>query len=87
LGLQADLQGLDKAIETTKATVSHPGQQESASELLEGLSRTYERLKTKVESLYAALNITPVLPELKGVDPEFIQTLFMAWDLKISICK
>ena len=46
-----------------------------------------EKLKEKVEELYASLNIHDAFPKLANIDLEFKQILLMAWDLKIHIRK
>jgi hypothetical protein len=60
---------------------------EEMHSLIDGLSRTHECLKRKVNSLYMSLNVHMVPPELKGINPDFIRALFMARDLKINIRK
>jgi len=55
--------------------------------MLRSLDCTHEHLKEKVESLYASLGVHKSFPELKNIDLQFVQTLFMARDLKINICK
>jgi hypothetical protein len=54
---------------------------------MESLERTHERLKEKVEALYASLNVHESFPELRGIDLSFVRLLLMARDLKINIRK
>jgi hypothetical protein len=72
---------------TTKMVEGSVSAGKEARDLTDGLSRTHERLKSKVDSLYASLNLHAALPELKGVNRNFLQVLFMARDLKINIRK
>jgi hypothetical protein len=72
---------------TAQETIFDTAQQGEATELLDGLIRTHERLKSKVELLYTSLDITPTLPELSGVNPDFVRTLLLARDLKMNIRK
>lgn len=87
LVLQGDLDAVDRTIERTKATIkkSVPGSESSV--MIDSLERTHERLKDKVEALYASLNVHSSFPELANVDLEFVRTLLMARDLKINIRK
>jgi hypothetical protein len=87
LTLQGDLDTLDRTLRTARATLvkSTPGRH--TQDLLAGLDRTHDRLKSKVDDLYASLNVTDAFPELQGIDFDFIQTLLMARDLKINIRK
>ncbi|OAX31011.1 hypothetical protein K503DRAFT_794987 [Rhizopogon vinicolor AM-OR11-026] len=54
---------------------------------LESLERGHDRLMTKVEALYASLNVHDRFPELDGVNLDFIRVLLMACDLKMNIQK
>ena len=83
LCLQGDLDTVENAIEALAKT----GETELPKETFDSLRRTHERLKDKVEELYASLNVQEAFPELADVDLEFVRTLFMAWDLKINIRK
>ena len=83
LSLQGDLNTIENAIEALAKT----GDMDLPKQTLESLQRTHERLKDKVEELYASLNVQEAFPELANVDLKFVQTLFMAWDLKINIRK
>ena len=56
-------------------------------EILSKLETGQERLKEKVELLYASLNVHSSFPELEGIDLDFIRILLMARDLKINIRK
>jgi len=87
LNLQGDLENIDRAIKAIRANiVSNAGSPDSFA-MLKSLDRTYERLKDKVEGLYTSLNVQESFPELRGIDLQFVRTLIMARDLKISIRK
>jgi hypothetical protein len=87
LTLQGDLDCVDQAIQTTKATLGKTTPSSESLGMMESLERTHERLKGKVEALYASLNVHESFPELHGIDLGFVRLLLMARDLKINIRK
>ena len=56
-------------------------------EALQSLERSHDLLLTKVDTLYASLNILDRFPELNGVNLDFVRTLLLACNLKINIRK
>jgi hypothetical protein len=54
---------------------------------MDDLEARQRQVVEKVEELYASLNVHETFPELKGIDAEFITTLFLARDLKMNIRK
>ncbi|KAH7917226.1 hypothetical protein BV22DRAFT_985479, partial [Leucogyrophana mollusca] len=89
LTLQTELDASDKALHTMRAIISTSTQSVSNDTIsaLESLERGHDRLISKVEQLYASLNVHEKFPELKGIDLEFVRTLLIAHDLKINIRK
>ncbi|KII84489.1 hypothetical protein PLICRDRAFT_117716 [Plicaturopsis crispa FD-325 SS-3] len=87
LVLQGDLDTSEKAIQNTKGVIAKGPASQDTQDVISGLERTHDRLKSKVESLYASLNIHTSFPELEHVDLEFVRILLMARDLKINIRK
>ena len=87
LNLQGDLDTVDNAIHATLSLISKSAPSNQSLQLLEALEETQDHLKTKVEALYASLNVHKSFPELQGLDLEFVRTLLMARDLKINIRK
>jgi hypothetical protein len=89
LALQADLDVVDNAIQSTRAALSKTNPQSTTASLniILGLENGQAQLKEKVEILYASLNVHESFPELHGIDLEFVRTLLMARDLKINIRK
>lgn len=83
LSLQGDLDTVDNAIDALRTTSNNAVSEESLLEL----RQTQEKLKEKVEELYASLNVHDAFPELADVDLEFVRILLMARDLKINIRK
>jgi len=81
--LQGDLDTVDSTIDALRAA----GKNAVLKESLFKLCQTQEKLKDKVEELYASLNVHNGFPKLADVDLEFMQTLLMARDLKINIRK
>jgi hypothetical protein len=87
LNLQGDLDTIDRTIQTARAMLGKSSPNSNSSDQLSSLERTHDRLKSKVEALYASLNVQESFPDLEGIDFDFIQTLLMARDLKINIRK
>jgi hypothetical protein len=87
LNLQADLDTVDSAIQSTHVLISKSKHPTVSLNLLASLQETHENLKEKVEALYTLLNVHETFPELQGLDFEFVHTLLMAHDLKINLQK
>lgn len=89
LALQADLDVVDNAIQSTRLALSKasPESTMTSLDILSGLEKGQGKLKEKVETLYASLNVHQSFPELNGIDLEFVRILLMARDLKINIRK
>ncbi|CAA7265927.1 unnamed protein product [Cyclocybe aegerita] len=85
LSLQADLDTVEGAIESTRLMLKNSSGKDEQLGILEGLEEIHSQLKEKVESLYASLNVHETFPELRHIDLEFVRTLIMARDLKINI--
>jgi len=81
--LEGDLDTVDSTIDALRAAGKNAVPKESLFELCQ----TQEKLKDKVEELYASLNVHDGFPELADVDLKFVWTLLMARDLKINIRK
>ncbi|KAI0694292.1 hypothetical protein C8T65DRAFT_711030 [Cerioporus squamosus] len=87
LNLQAELEEIQKYLETVKAHISKDQSNPEAFRFVESLQRSHERTVVKVESLYASLNVGEGFPELTGLPLDFVRTLLMARDLKMNIRK
>ena len=87
LSLQGDLDTVEKAINTTKATLATSATPEESKGILKGLLDMHATFSNEVEALYISLNIHDSYPDLKGASLEFVRTLLMAHDLKINIRK
>ncbi|KAF8229912.1 hypothetical protein L208DRAFT_1423974 [Tricholoma matsutake] len=87
LKLQGDLDTVNNTIHATHELISKLAPLKESLQLLSALVETQEHLKSKVEALYASLNIHESFPELQGLDHGFVRTLLMAHDLKINIRK
>lgn len=87
LTLQGDLDTVDKALVTAKATFAKSPQSKEVQACIRYLQNSQEEIQDKVEALYASLNVHESFPELDGIDFEFVRTLLMARDLKINIRK
>ncbi|KIO09804.1 hypothetical protein M404DRAFT_130054 [Pisolithus tinctorius Marx 270] len=86
LVLQADVEASDRALQAAR-TIIVQGATQDTLDALESLERSHDRLLNKIDALYTSLNIPDKFPELHGVNLEFVRTLLMARDLKISIRK
>jgi hypothetical protein len=87
LTLQGELASVDQSLQATKDIISKSTATKESRELISSLERSQDRLKQKVEALYASLNVHETFPELRGINLEFVRTLLMARDLKINIRK
>jgi hypothetical protein len=87
LTLQADVDAIESALNSTRTTIAQGQAPDAALSALSMLERTHSRLLKNVESLYTSLNIHESFPELNGLSLDFVRTLFMARDLKINIRK
>ena len=54
---------------------------------LKGLTDVYEDLSSKLDALYASLNVTDSFPALRGLPFDVVHKLLLARDLKINIRK
>ena len=86
LVLQSDLEASDKALQATWTIIEKDATQDTL-EALQSLEHGHDQLLTKVDILYASLNIQDKFLELHGINLEFICTLLLAHDLKINIWK
>lgn len=87
LTLQADLSATERAIQVAREAVEKVPSMTDALDVLTGLERTHTQLMSKVDTLYASLNVQDIFPELEGIPFEFVRVLLLARDLKINIRK
>jgi len=87
LALQADIDNANQAIQATKIVMKKQELSNNTMGVMGSLERTHERLMSKVDMLYASLNVGDKFPELQDINLNFVRTLLLACDLKINICK
>lgn len=87
LALQADVHLTEKAIQTAKGVIEKESASDDTLSALTSLESTHSCLIAKVGVLYVSLNVQTKFPELDGISLDFVQTLLLARDLKINICK
>lgn len=87
LALQADIDVTDRAIHVARAAIQKGVISDDTTAALDSLERTHDRLLTKVDALYASLNVSAKFPELEGIRLGFVRLLLLARDLKINIRK
>jgi hypothetical protein len=85
LTLQAEIESINKTIQSTKTTFAKTIP--DASRIVHDLEMVHNNLTTKVEDLYASLNIQESFDDLDGIDLSFVHTMLLARDLKINIRK
>ncbi|KAK1222720.1 hypothetical protein PQX77_014425 [Marasmius sp. AFHP31] len=86
--LQDQIDDLEQEIAEVKSTVKKlPFPPSDALFILRNLEKLHAKLKTEAEGLYASLNIDDQYPHLKGIPLEYLHTLLLARDLKITIRK
>lgn len=87
LALQEEVSAVQGKIDEARHTLAEAGASRGTKASLKILCDHQEKLLAGVDSLYTSLNIQEDFPELKGVDIEFVRTLILARDIKISIRK
>ena len=87
LALQADVDVIEKTIQTATSIMKKESLSDVTLAALGSLECAHSRLITKVDTLYASLNVQTKFPELEGIDLDFVRTLLLACDLKINIRK
>jgi len=85
--LQSDLDTTEKALQAARKSIANDPIASESLEVLDGLEHTYSRLMTKVNALYALLNVQDQYPELDGIGFNFVWVLLLAHNLKINIHK
>ncbi|KAK1224570.1 hypothetical protein PQX77_012524 [Marasmius sp. AFHP31] len=86
--LQDQIDDLEQEIAEVKSTVKKlPFPPSDALFILRNLETLHGKLKSEAEGLYASLNIDNQYPHLKGIPLEYLHTLLLARDLKITIRK
>jgi hypothetical protein len=86
LTLQSELDEIEKKLLSTRNLMNELHGGSAISEgFMDDLEARQRQVVEKVEELYASLNVHETLPELKGIDAEFITTLFLARHLKMNI--
>ncbi|KAI6122052.1 hypothetical protein F5141DRAFT_998807, partial [Pisolithus sp. B1] len=87
LTLQTKLNSSERALQSVQAIIERGPASQSTLDTLASLECGHERLLHKVDSLYSSLHVHDRFPELSSVSFKFVQTLLLAQDLKINICK
>ncbi|KAK1226507.1 hypothetical protein PQX77_010515 [Marasmius sp. AFHP31] len=86
--LQDQIDDLEQEIAEVKSAVKKlPFPPSDALFILRNLEKLHAKLKSEAEGLYASLNIDNQYPHLKGIPLEYLHTLLLARDLKITIRK
>ncbi|KAK1223731.1 hypothetical protein PQX77_013383 [Marasmius sp. AFHP31] len=88
LQLQAQIDTLEEEITEVRVAIKKmPFAPSEATFSLCNMEKLHGRLKTEAEGLYASLNIDHQFLELKDVPLEYLHTLLLARDLKLTIRK
>ncbi|KAF9223336.1 hypothetical protein BS17DRAFT_705946, partial [Gyrodon lividus] len=72
LVLQENINTTDRAIQTARSAMEKESISNDTMAALDSLEHTHECLMTKVNALYASLNICSKFPELKGIGLDFV---------------
>ena len=72
MALQVDIDMMDRAIHAVRAAIQKGILSKDTVEALDSLERTHDRLLTKVDALYASLNVGEKFPELAGIQLDFM---------------
>ncbi|KAH6910031.1 hypothetical protein BKA70DRAFT_1101473 [Coprinopsis sp. MPI-PUGE-AT-0042] len=87
LGLQAEIDSTQKSLESARKALDKDGTKSTALSILDELDKQQKSLATRVEDLYASVNVDDAFPGLKGPQLKFVRGLLMARDMKINIRK
>ncbi|KAF7367143.1 hypothetical protein MSAN_00974000 [Mycena sanguinolenta] len=87
LGLQAQIDGVEKAIADAKQSITGGNASSDSLALLRRLEATHDTLNKQAEALYASLNLQDTFPNLTDLPLNFVRTLILARDLKITLRK
>lgn len=87
INLQRHVDTVTSSIETAKATLAKGDAPPDCLALLVSLESIHSQLASRIERLYASLNIEDSFPELQNYDLTFVRVLLLARDLKILIRK
>ncbi|KAJ7795470.1 hypothetical protein B0H14DRAFT_2210481, partial [Mycena olivaceomarginata] len=82
LGLQTQIDAVERSIEDTKKSVTGPNAAPESLDLLRSLEAT---LSTQAQMLYSSLNIPEGISELRGLPLAFVTLLMTMCNLKIEI--
>ncbi|KAJ7211535.1 hypothetical protein B0H12DRAFT_1312933 [Mycena haematopus] len=85
LALQKHIEEVERSIEDAKKSFATSDAGADSLALLRGLQRTHETLSNQAEELYSSLNVRDMFPQLQGLPLEFVRTLLVMRELKISI--
>jgi uncharacterized membrane-anchored protein YhcB (DUF1043 family) len=85
LGLQAEIDSTQKTLESARKALDKDGTKSTAASILDELDKQQKKLATRVEDLYASVNVDDAFPGLKGPQLKFVRGLLMARDMKINI--
>ncbi|CAK5276406.1 unnamed protein product [Mycena citricolor] len=87
IALQTEIEDVNTAIEEARKSIeSAGGCRQSLAHLLE-LEESHMELSDRADALYASLNLRENFPQLVGLPGDFVKTLLVLHDLKISIRK
>ena len=88
LMLQTEIDAVHVSIQKAKSNLKTSDRNsKSCRSVITALENTQTLLKTQVNELYESLDVADQLPELQGINLDFLQTLFLACDLKMNIWK
>ncbi|KAK1231142.1 hypothetical protein PQX77_005748 [Marasmius sp. AFHP31] len=88
LQLQAQIDTLEEEITEVNVTIKKmPFAPSEATFSLRNMEQLHAKLKLEAEGLYTSLNIDHQFPELKDIPLEYLHTLLLARDLKLTIRK
>ncbi|KAK1233976.1 hypothetical protein PQX77_002834 [Marasmius sp. AFHP31] len=88
LQLQAQIDTLEEEITEVKITIKKmPFPPSEATFSLRNMEVLHRKLKLEVDGLYTSLNVSDQFPELKDILLEYLHTLLLARDLKLTIRK
>lgn len=87
LALQGQIGSIETELTKIQMAIKHQAPSPVTLKIVQGMEEYYNLLSNQVDALYGTLNVTNEFPDIKGASIEFLQTLFLARDLKANIRK
>jgi hypothetical protein len=86
LALQGQIESIKSEVNKVRSALRYTTSP-AALRIIQEMEEHHNVLRDHVDALYGTLNVSNKFPDIKGASIEFLQTLFLARDLKVDIRK